>query len=312
VRADGRGAPQSLLPALARISRPAAVNGLLALQVETSAVNLWRSSGGRASALTEGNQDDYAADFSNSGILAFARSQAGDWIYLQSPGEQARRLAQVVGNAPDDLRWSSDGRRLAYTAALDGRTRLFFVDARSGVIQPVDMEGDQEIANPAWSPDGRSLVFTRLEPEGPRLFRLNLESNAPLQPLSDHGWFAAIETLQGLFAVHRARDGIWRLAPGRTPELVFADFRPGRDTAILQSQRDWTVSDGSFYVREQSMPGRARVLSRAIAGGPVRRVVDVEGDFAGSLTVDPVSGDIVFGVAVDPDFDIAVIPFSRR
>jgi Tol biopolymer transport system component len=311
-RADGRGPSQSLLPALARISRPDAANGLLAFQVETSAVNLWRSSGGRTTSITEGNQNDYAADFSRNRVLAFARSQAGDWIYLQSPGEQPQRLAQVSGYAPDDLRWSPDGQRLAYTGAQEGRIRLFLVNVRSGVIQPVEIEGDQQIANPAWSPDGRSLVFTGLEAEGPRLFRLRLGSNAPPQAVSDHGWFTAIETPDGLFAVHRVRDGIWRLAPGRSPELVFPEFRPGRDNAVLESQRDWTISNGRFYAVDRSQPGRIRVLSRAVAGGAVRRMVDVEGDFAGSLTVDPVSGDVVFGVAIDTDYDIAVIPFSRR
>jgi Tol biopolymer transport system component len=311
VRADGRGDGQRLLPQLAQLSRPDAANGLLAVQVATRTVNLWRSHDSRASAVTEGNQSDYAADFSQSGTLAFVRGQSGDWIHLQSPGEQPRRLVEVVGNAPDDLRWSADGRRLAYTAALDGRVRLFLVDVASGVIQAVELDGEHEIANPTFSMDGRSLVFARLETEGPRLYRLELQSGAPPRPISDHGWFAAIETPEGLFAVHRRQDGVWRLAPGQPPELVFAEFRPGRDSATLQSQRDWAVTNGNLYVIDQAQRGRIRVLSRAIAGGAIRRAVDVEGEFDGSLTVDPVSGDVVFGVAVQSDFDVAVIPFRR-
>ena len=155
-------------------------------------------------------------------------------------------------------------------------------------------------------------MFARLEPEGPRLFRVGLASGAQPQPVSDHGWFDAIETPDGLFAVHRLQDGIWRLAPGRSPELVLAGFRPRRDNAVLESQHDWTVRDGRFYVLDSGQPGRIRVLSRAIAGGPARHVVDVEGSFNGSLVVDPLSGDIVFGVEVESGYDIAVIPFSRR
>jgi hypothetical protein len=186
------------------------------------------------------------------------------------------------------------------------------VEVASGVTQPIELESDEEVGNPTWSPDGQSLVFARLEPEGPRLFRVGLEAGARPQPISDRGWFDAIETPDGLFAVHRIQDGIWRIAPDRPPELAFAGFRPRRDSAVLESQHDWTVSNGRFYVLDSGQPGRIRIVSRAIAGGPARRVVDVEGSFNGSLVVDPLSGDIVFGEEVEFGYDIAVIPFSRH
>ncbi|MGD9965442.1 MAG: adenylate/guanylate cyclase domain-containing protein [Hyphomonadaceae bacterium] len=310
--ANGHGAGQRLLPGLAHLSRPETAAGVLAVQVETRAVNLWRSRGGRTNAITEGNQQDSAADFSSNGVLAFARGLVDDWLYLQPPGEQPRRLVQTIGVAPDDLRWLPDGRRLAYTATHEGRSRLFLVDVASGIIQEVELEGDAEIGNPTFAPDGRSVVFARLEPEGPRLYRLDLRAGAQPQPISDHGWFTAIETPEGLFAVHRVQNGIWRLDPERGPVLVFPDFRPYRDNALLHWERDWTVSGGNIYVVDKTQRGRVRVLSRAISGGPVRRVLDTDGTFAGSLAVDPVSGDIVFGVAVESSYDIAVIPFSRR
>ncbi|MGD9980596.1 MAG: hypothetical protein AB7H66_02465 [Hyphomonadaceae bacterium] len=312
IGADGRSAGRQLLPSLAYLSRPEVAPGLLAVQVENRATNLWRAGGGRVRAITEGNQFDHAADFSKEGVLAFVRGQAGEWLYLQSPGEAPRRLVQIVGSAPDDLRWAPNGRQLAYTGAHEGRSQLFLIDVTSGVIRPVDVGSDLEIGNPTFAPDGRSVVFAQLDPEGPRLYRLDLRAGAQPQPISDHGWFTAIETPEGVFAVHRERNGIWRLEPGAAPTLMFPDFRPGRDNALLHSNRDWAVSGGNIYVIDNPQQGGVRVLSRAIAGGPVRRVLDADGSFAASFTVDPVSGDFVFGVAIESSYDIAVIPFSRR
>ncbi len=310
MRADG-GTGQRVLPGLARLSRPDTVQGLLAVEVQTSAVNLLRSSGGRVAAISEGNQFDYAADFSRDGVLAFVRRQAGDWLYLQAPGEQPRRLVGLAGGA-DDLRWSPDGRRLAFTDGEAGRTQLRLVDVASGLISAVELDSEEEITNPTWSPDGQSIVFARLQPGGPRLFRVRLQPGAQPEPISDYGWFSALETSEGLFAVHRSRRGIWRLTPGRPPESVFADFVPLRDNSVLMSRRDWTVSGGHIYLVDSDRSGGFVVLSRALEGGPTRRVADVDGVFENSLAIDPLSGDAVFGVAVQSGYDVAVIPFSRR
>ncbi len=311
MHADGRGAGQRVLPGLAHFSRPDIAQSLLAMEVQTSSVNVWRSSRGRVTVVSEGNQFDGAADFSRDGVLAFVRTQAGASIYLQSPGEQPRRFVGLTSGA-EYLRWSHDGRRLDFKDVEGGRTHLRLVDVASGLISAIELDSDEEIANPTWSPDGQSIVFARLQHGGPRLFRVRLQPGAQPVPISDYGWFSALETSEGLFAVHRSRRGIWRLMPGRPPELVFADFVPLRDNSVLMSRRDWTVSGGHLYLVDSERSRGFVVLSRAIEGGPTRRVADVDGVFENSLAIDPLSGDAVFGVAVQSGYDVAVIPFSRR
>jgi hypothetical protein len=311
-RADGRGSARPLLPGLTRLTFPTTAHGVLALQVETLAVNLWRSGARGAAPVTDGNQIDGATDFSRDGTLAFLRWQSGISIFIQPPGEQPRRLARLTDGGMGDLRWSPDGRRLVFAGVEDGRGRLFIIDAASGVVQPIRLDLDEEIANPAWAADGESLIFASTHAQGPRLMRLRLGSTTP-QPISGPGWIAAIETREGLFAINRNQPGIWRLAPDRAPELALPGFRSSINSAVLFSSREWAVSNGRFYIVQEDVEGRRRIRSRAIAGGPMVDVTDLDELSGGDLAVDPTTGDVVYHVAAgELQSDIAVIPYRRN
>jgi class 3 adenylate cyclase/Tol biopolymer transport system component len=318
-RADGHGDGQRLLPGLtARLTRPYVAGGLLALQAEISASNLWRSGRSGAATVTNGNQDDSGADFSRDGTLAFVSTQSETWIYMQAPGQPPRRLVDITAERAFALRWSQDGRRLVIGGQRDGRLALSIVDVASGVIQPVEIPTTEQVGNPAWSADGRSLIYASTTPEGPRIFRHQLDGETPPVALSGPGWHEAIETPEGVFAVSRNQPGIWRLAPGRDPELVLPGFRTELDNAVLETLREWTVVNGRFYFLEQQddYPARGRpdrrVLSRAISGGSTVLVAEIEGGTLGSLAVDPTTGDVVYRVPLDEQYDIGVIPFRRR
>jgi Tol biopolymer transport system component/class 3 adenylate cyclase len=311
-RADGRGSAQSLLPGLTQLTHPVTAQGVLALQVEAAALNLVRSGERGVVPITEGNQIDDWPDFSHDGTLAFISHRSGTWIYLQAPGEQPRRLAELTDRNPSGLRWSPDGLRLAFSGQEDGQSRLFTVDAASGVVQPVRLDLDEDVANPAWSADGESLIFASTHPQGPRLMRLRLDSTTP-EPISGPGWIAAIQTREGLFAIRREQPGIWRLAPGREPELAFPGFRFPILSAVLLAPRRWSVSNGRFYLLEKDDNGQGRIRYRAIAGGPTVHVTDLDHLSGGQLAVDPTTGDVVYQVAVDePQSDIAIMRYRRR
>jgi hypothetical protein len=99
---------------------------------------------------------------------------------------------------------------------------------------------------------------------------------------------------------------------------VLPGFRTELDNAVLETLREWTVVNGRFYFLEQQddYPARGRpdrrVLSRAISGGSTVLVAEIEGGTLGSLAVDPTTGDVVYRVPLDEQYDIGVIPFRRR
>lgn len=90
--------------------------------------------------------------------IAFVRS-GQIWIARLADSTSARQLTKLRGN-PSNLRWSPDGRMLAFTS---GRERHSFVgvwDFTARALRYMDPSTDQD-GRAVWSPDGRALAFIR-------------------------------------------------------------------------------------------------------------------------------------------------------
>jgi WD40 repeat protein len=80
-----------------------------------------------------------------------------------SPGESSLEAMRAVAEQPS-FTWSPDGRRLAFTAALDSpNADIYVYDLQSQEIRKVSDDEGQDYL-PTWSPDGKSILF--LEAEG--------------------------------------------------------------------------------------------------------------------------------------------------
>ncbi len=91
--------------------------------------------------------------------------------YAWSPDSRRLVLAVRAGHPPgkpiviDDLEFKLDG--LGYLNT-DTNSHLFLLDARSGALEPLTTEPRSDDRLPAWSPDGRQIVYAsnhRQEPE---------------------------------------------------------------------------------------------------------------------------------------------------
>ncbi|MFN0172079.1 MAG: hypothetical protein ACKV22_37220 [Bryobacteraceae bacterium] len=126
------------------------------------AVHLWLRpvAGGDARRLTDGPYDDHDPAFSPDGrTLAYRSEAAGGGIYLISIEGGKPRLLVKGGHRP---RFSPDGRWIAFWAALpkgNSRTGLFLIDTGGGELRAIHSQF-HSARDAAWSPDGRSLIFT--------------------------------------------------------------------------------------------------------------------------------------------------------
>ena len=89
--------------------------------------------------------------------IAFTR--AGDVWIQPITGGAARRLVASAYPPVSSPVWSPDGSRIAVTASQSGFSQIAVVNVGTGAIVPITY-ASRENTSPAWSTDGRTLVFT--------------------------------------------------------------------------------------------------------------------------------------------------------
>jgi TolB protein len=80
--------------------------------------------------------------------------------------------------------WAGDGRRFSYMEFWQGHGRLFVQEVASGKRAPVATTGQALDFTPAFSPDGKTLAFSRATEEGTDLYTVNFKDGCCLQRLT--------------------------------------------------------------------------------------------------------------------------------
>lgn len=145
------------------------------------------SAGGPARRITAFHRDDWGPRWAPDGrTIAFLSNREGsDRIFLvAADGADLRRLTRPevakgdTGFAEGDLAWSPDGARIAYVARRrEGRAVLRVADTRTGRSRDVT-DGRADAGNPAWSPDGKHLVFFWERDGDPELYLARADGSA--------------------------------------------------------------------------------------------------------------------------------------
>jgi eukaryotic-like serine/threonine-protein kinase len=108
-------------------------------------------------------------------------------IWLMTPeGQPLRRLTNFAEGACQPT-WSPDGKQMIFISPCDGN-KEFYRNSGLFLITDVDAQKIDPVLlpylpggnfDPAWSPDGQTLMFTSLVDTGsPRLFEMNLEDKS--------------------------------------------------------------------------------------------------------------------------------------
>ncbi len=91
--------------------------------------------------------------------IVFSRSKLGWDVYRMNPdGSGATALTGKGGNCRPD--WAPDGMRIAYVSDVaDGKGDVWVMNANGGGKKRITPGDDSYDYNPAWSPDGRWIVY---------------------------------------------------------------------------------------------------------------------------------------------------------
>jgi len=192
--------------------------------------------------------------------------------------------------------WSPDGRTLAVAAVRRGRPVLAMLDPKSGRIQrEVALDGLDDAHNPAFAPDGRTIVMSGNRGGLIDLYRVSLDSGAVTQLTRDA--FADLQptfTPDGesvVFVTERFSTDLETLVPGplRLARLTLAtgDVRP--ISAFLRGKHlsPQVSADGTSITFIADPDGVNNLYRLPIDGGPILRLSSFVTGVAGITSSSP-------------------------
>jgi TolB protein len=164
--------------------------------------------------------------------------------------------------------WASDGRRFSYMEFWEGHGRLFVQDVATGKRTPVATTGQALDFTPAFSPDGKTLAFSRATEEGTDVYTVNVKDGCCLQRLTVGRFYDNLSPTYSpdgqRIAFVSTRSGLPQIyvmaADGTDPQL-FAPFDYG--------------ATGSSNAPEWSPDGQAVAFHRDVGGTLQVFVLDV-------------------------------------
>lgn len=175
--------------------------------------------------------------------------------------------------------WAPDGRGFAYMEFHEGRGQLFLDDVGAGARRAVATTGRALDFTPAFSPDGRTLAFSRATEEGTDIYTINVKDNCCLQRLTvgrfsdnlsptyspDGQRIAFVSTRAGL-------PQIYVMAADGTDQQLFAPF----DYGVTGSSNapEW-APDGQSVAFHRDVAGTLQVFVLDVRTRAVRQLTSV-------------------------------------
>lgn len=164
--------------------------------------------------------------------------------------------------------WARDGRHFAYMEFADGHGQLFVQDVATNKRVSVATTGKTLDFTPAFSPDARTLAFSRATEEGTDIYTINLQDNCCLQRLTRGGFS---DNLSPTYSPDGQRIAFVSTRPGLPQIYVMA--ADGTDQQLF-APFDYGVS-GSSNAPEWSPDGQSVAFHRDVGGTLQVFVLDV-------------------------------------
>jgi Tol biopolymer transport system component len=263
-------------------------------------------------------------------ILSAAWSPDGQSI-VYAPG--AVLLQRTNGGAPDtlaradepnSLSWSPDGSRIAYVESNGAFVSISaFGNIAPSAIHVVAVDGGADVAvttgefqnaSPAWSSDGRSLLFLSNR-DGPRdLYRVHLaRSGEPADRperittgLNAHSIAISTDGKSLAYSVLTLQANIWSIRLPPRGSVSVAEAEPvTRGNQIVEAAN--VSPDGRWLAFDSDQSGNADIYRLALAGGETEQLTtDPADDFAPAWSPD--GSELAFHSFRNGTRDLFVMP----
>jgi TolB protein len=228
------------------------------------------------------------------------RAPVSQLYAMAADGTGQRRIAvsDIDERGP---RLSSDGRRLAFDAFIDGAAQIVVSDPDGSNRQVITTEGNS--ARPAWSPDGTRIAFHSDRAGSLDIWTMAADGTDPRQvttePSEEYGatWspdgtrLAFTSDRDGRSDIHSARaDG---------SDVVRLTTGGGADPA-------WSPDGSRIAFGSPAADGGVEVVSMATDGSDARRLTDADGD-SYLPAWSPDGRSIAFATDRDGDLEVYVM-----
>jgi len=198
-------------------------------------------------------------------------------VYTIDQDGADKRLVSSTDHQAMSPAWGPDGRRFGYMEFWAGRGQLFVQDLAGGKRSAVATTGQALDFTPAFSPDSKTLAFSRASEEGTDIYAVNIKDNCCLQRLTV-GRFS--DNLSPTYSPDGQRIAFVSTRSG-SPQ-VYAMAADGTDQQLF-APFDYGVT-GSSYAPDWSPDGQSVAFHRDVGGTYQVFVLDVRTRVVRQLT----------------------------
>lgn len=242
---------------------------------------------------------DYAADGT---FLATAWHSGTFGIWISGANGSLHELLRLPDGPACAIRWSPDGTRFTY---IQWRGHGFEVPVMTRGGEPIARfyYAAKDTGRLDWAADGKSILTSRRENRGWRIWRTDLATPERSVPISPYGWLQPCVHGSMLFAQRDGVAGIWRI--DETPHRVTDGPAPeGGDVYTLVGNR--------LIYSDTTDPDHPMFSAQNVYGGTKDRLAPLpHGQTDFTFGVDPKSGAIVYTQGTE-DFDIGLLRLVQR